>query len=272
MDSTITNTADFLNEEEDILPSITDDEITDTASIIELEQMFQPLEDEELDTATETPDSDFLSDEAIFPLPLVVYGNEAKLTMKQAQSAIQRGLAFDEIKTRLESAKNDERIKFVESMAKQNNMSSEEYMLYTKSNNVFAGLVKEYGSVEKIPPSVLENFKQLSQSQMQDTARYSQEKNIARLKEEYRDFIYKHPDAADISPQVIAMVKEGKPLETAYALHKSSVLEQQVQELKNIIKDMEHTHKTKTRQMSSSIENAGRDSYEEHLLQMFTPI
>ena len=162
----------------------------------------------------------------MFPHKVKVLGEEKEITMDEAIAAIQKGLAYDEMKAgykaKLAGAYGDKRIAFVDNLAKAAGMDADSYMAAMASQQEYKSLLDEYGGdINAVPAGVLKKFSEYSNGIMasakERAAKKSADEYMAAKSREYLEFRENHPEVGNIPAEVIKMVSDGESLEGAWA-------------------------------------------------------
>jgi hypothetical protein len=193
-----------------------------------------PSEQEE--TSQEQPPTEEQSN----PFLKVKYNKEEMdLDEDRARELAQMGLNYPKLQERLQALESDPRLAFIESLAKQHDMSPQEYMEAVKQQQEQARIqdLVEQGISEELAQEMLENRKFREQYENERKSKAEEERKNA----EFKDFFdhYRQVNGKDFNTQtdeipkaVWEMVESGVPLKFAYMSHENNNLRNQLTTLK----------------------------------------
>lgn len=194
---------------------------------------------EQVDTVeTEAPPQATEEAEPVNPFLKVKYNKEElDLDEERARELAQKGLNYDKVTERLQALESDPRLRFIEEIASQHNMTPQEYMQAVQQQREqerIEELVSQ-GISEEVAQELLETRKFRQQFESEKQAKAQEEQKNAEFTEFFdyfrqangRDFI---PSQDTIPESVLA--NENIPLKYAYMEHQNQVLQQQLQTLK----------------------------------------
>ncbi|MEG1050002.1 MAG: hypothetical protein RSE24_05610, partial [Oscillospiraceae bacterium] len=192
-----------------------------------------------------------------FPLPLNVYGQQVEITLGEAASAIQRGLAFDRVKGELAQAKNDDRLAVLSQLAQTTGKSEAQLLARLQCDCVFEQLEESYGSVDNAPPSEVERaFETITA-----TRKRGESGSIDRKRQEAREqlaqLLHSNPEVKQIPDCVIKKVQEGELLVNAYDRYRISQLEGELEKAELELKAQRHRQKASRAETPSLCGNTG---------------
>lgn len=204
-------------EEDAILP---DEEAAPQEEVTESEEDTKPSE-EEAEPVTE-------------PQRIKVkYNHEEKeLTLEEAATLAQKGLNYDKIQEKLNALQSDPRLSFVEELARENNMTTEQYLEAVKEHREQQRLNEliQQNIPEDLAREILENRKFREQLQTKEKAAQDQEKQQAQ----FNEFVQTFPDVKpeEVPKEVWDKFSQGVPLKYAYMEHAYKQMQTTVQILK----------------------------------------
>jgi hypothetical protein len=222
----------FSMDEDMILP---DDFQMDTPQSEEVTEPLDTVEPDFLPQETEPTEQ-----EPVNPFLKVKYNKEElDLDEERARELAQKGLNYDKVTERLQALETDPRLKFIEDLASQYDMTPQEYMQAVqqqKEQDRINQLV-EQGISEELAQEMLENRKFRDQFESEKRAKAEEEKKNADYSQFFdyfrqangRDFV---PNQDEIPESVWQSTQNGVPLKFAYMEHQNQVLQQQLQTLK----------------------------------------
>ena len=183
---------------------------------------------------------------------LTVYGESVKLPKSQAVGAAQKGMAFESMKQKLALAKNDVRLKALDSLAQISGKSVSHLLGDMTSQALTKQLEDKYGELALVPQEELEQV-----IQKIHTARVSAEEAADRWKlEEKRnqleEFLQHNPGCTDIPQQVIDRVKQGENLSFAYSQYSNQQLLQQIEQLQRELSVLKSGRAAKEKSMPAA--------------------
>ena len=207
-----------------------------------------PEETTEIESVEETPEVEVnestqeLTEQPTEQTPFlkVKYNKEEmELDEERARELAQKGLNYDKVTERLQALESDPRLNFIEELAKQYDMTPQEYMQAVRQQQEQARIQElvEKGISEEVAQEMLENRKFREQFEAEKRQKAEQEKENAQYNEffEYfkqangRDFV---PNQDTIPENVWEMAQNGVPLKFAYMAHENQQLRNQLTTLK----------------------------------------
>jgi hypothetical protein len=164
---------------------------------------------------------------------------EREIPIDEAIPLVQKGLNYDKVQERLQTLESDPRLSFVEQMANQFGMTTEEYIQAVQQQQEQERIneLVQQGISEELAQEMLENRKFRQQFEQEKKAKAEEE----RKNSEYNDFFQYFRDANgrdfvpnqdEIPPTVWEAANQGVPLKYAYMSHENNQLRQQLQTLK----------------------------------------
>ncbi|MEG0020207.1 MAG: hypothetical protein RR728_06645, partial [Oscillospiraceae bacterium] len=174
---------------------------------------------------------DFLGETEKFPLPLNVYGQQVEVTMGEAVGAIQRGLAFDRVKSELAAARGDERLLALSRLSSATGKTSAQLLTQLECECVFADLEGRYGSLDDAPPEeIADAVAKISATKEGSEGAIFREKERG-AKNQLREFLEENPGVTDSPESVLESTREGVTLGTAYSRYRIGALERELEEV-----------------------------------------
>ena len=224
-----------MNEFEDMI--LPDDFSMDTPQSEEVTEIEQETSEPVADTTHTEETSEPVESN---PFLRVKYNKEElELDEERARELAQKGLNYDKVQERLQQFESDPRLKFIEQLASQHNMTPDEYIQAVQQQQEQERIQQlvEQGISEEVAQEMLENRKFREQFENEKKAKAEEEKKNAQYNEFFdyfrqangRDFA---PDKDEIPPSVWEAANNGVPLKFAYMEHQNNVLQQQLQTLK----------------------------------------
>lgn len=136
------------------------------------------------------------------------YGEEQEMTVSQLVAAAQKGMDYDNVRTKLDAAQNDPARKLVESLAAQNGMDVQEYLMAAQQGmqSQQTQPLVEQGMSEELAREVLEERAHKASIQ---AALDAQEKQKADL-EPWMELRREYPQMTQIAPQVAKRIAQGE--------------------------------------------------------------
>jgi hypothetical protein len=157
---------------------------------------------------------------------------EMELGEDEAVPLIQKGMNYDKLQEQLNSLKSDPRLSFVEELARDNNMTVEQYLNAVKEQREQARLNELIQSniPEEYAREILENRKFREELKAREEATQQESKRNA----DFQDFLSSYPNikAEDIAPEVWQLNQQGVPLKYAYMQHENAKLQNELKVLK----------------------------------------
>jgi hypothetical protein len=202
---------------------------------------------EETSETPETPEIDAPSEqepteqaEQTSPFLKVKYNKEEmELDEATARELAQKGLNYDKTIERLQALENDPRLSFIENLAKQHNMSPQEYIeaVQQQQEQERINQLVEQGISEELAQEMLENRKFREQFESEKRTKAEETKKNAEFNEFFdyfrqangKDF---NTQSDEIPQSVWEANANGVPLKFAYMEHQNSQYKQQLQTLK----------------------------------------
>lgn len=180
---------------------------------------------------------------------LNIYGKTVTVPKKEAVAAAQRGLAFDEMKGRLATAKNDARIKMLENIAADSGQTVTQLLTQLNTDRAMEKLVQKYGDIYSVP--VQEMAGQVHQLELaaRDIEDAVSDWQVTEKLNQLQEFLNENPGCLEIPPQVIQQAKNGKNLALAYSQHKAQQLEKELTEVKKELNILKAHKKAKEKSM-----------------------
>lgn len=209
--------------ESDNLESTPTDEVTEETTELEVvEENTEPTEgQEQTETTEETPQ-----------MIKVKYNHEEReITLDEAKELAQKGMNYDKQLEKLQQLESDPRLKFVESLATQNDMTVDEYIDAVKvqrEQEEINQLIQQ-NIPEDIAKELLENRKFRESYKKEKETTEQQGKQEA----EFKDFLSSFPDveADKIPAEVWEKNSQGVPLKYAYMEHINNELQSKMKVL-----------------------------------------
>lgn len=157
---------------------------------------------------------------------------EMELGEDEAIPYIQKGMNYDKLQEQLNSLKSDPRLSFVEELARDNNMTVEQYLNAVKESREQQRLNELIQSniPEEYARELLESRKFREELQSRQKAQEAESKRNA----EFQDFLETFPNikAEEIPAEVWQLHQQGTPLKYAYMQHEHSKLQNEIKVLK----------------------------------------
>ena len=189
------------------------------------------------------------ADQPEMMLELNVYGNKMQVPVSRAVAAAQKGIAFEHIKAQLADAKNDVRLKTLETLAAQSGKTVSALVLDMHTDAVTNDLVARYGSIADVP------YDEVAKAVMsiENCRAQLQQGDVLAQKNSWRtqlaEFVENNPGCTDIPPDVIEAAKQGENISRAYSRLYDSRLTEELNEAKreiDILKSQQKSEKTST--------------------------
>ncbi|MEG0090888.1 MAG: hypothetical protein RSA20_03640 [Oscillospiraceae bacterium] len=196
----------------------------------------------------ESENHDFLGETEKFPLPLNVYGQQVEVTMGEAVGAIQRGLAFDRVKSELAAVRGDERLLALSRLSSATGKTSAQLLTQLECECVFADLEGRYGSLDDAPPEeIADAVAKISATKEGSEGAIFREKERG-AKNQLREFLEENPGVTDIPESVLESTREGVTLGTAYSRYRIGALERELEEVRGELVKERHRQRVKAQQ------------------------
>ena len=167
---------------------------------------------------------------------------EMELPYDDAIKNIQKGMNYDKVYEELNSLKNDETLKWIDSVAKEYGVSRQE--LKDKwANEIIENKANELAEAKEIPPEIAKEL--LKAQQERDTFKqqfqaFEQEKKQKEIIDnQIKEFREAYPDVKDddVPDEVITNAQnKGIPLKIAYEAYLASSLKERVKTLEEQLK------------------------------------
>ncbi|MEK3853442.1 hypothetical protein [Cytobacillus sp. FSL H8-0458] len=164
---------------------------------------------------------------------------EMDLDEDTARELAQKGLNYDKVQERLQALESDPRLSFVEELAKEQGMTTEQYLEAVqeyKEQEKLNELIQQ-NIPEELAKEILETRKMREEIQSEKQAKVEEQRKNAEF-QEFFDY-YKQaqgkdfdPNKDQIPPEVWQMNQNGVPLKYAFMEHHSNQLLSQIQVLK----------------------------------------
>jgi hypothetical protein len=198
---------------------------------------------EELDT-TETEQTEGLTEqqqEAERQAFLRVKYNKEEMELDEhtARELAQKGLNYDKTLERLQALESDPRLSFVEELAREQGMDTNEYLEAVRQHREQQRIdeLVQQGISEEVAQEMLENRKFREQFESEKKSKMEEEKKNAEFQEFFgffrnangRDFV---PGQDEIPQSVWEAHAQGVPLKFAFMEHQMNQLQSQLQVLK----------------------------------------
>lgn len=197
--------------------------------------------EQETDGLTESETSQETEPEAeTSPFLKVKYNKEElELDEARARELAQKGLNYDKVTERLQALESDPRLSLVDELAKENEMSVDEFLQAVRQNRDEQRLneLLQQNIPEEYAREMLENRKFREQMEQERKAKQQEEQQNA----EYKDFFdyYREANGKDFNPNqdeipqsVWEANAQGIPLKYAFMQHENNQLRQQLSTLK----------------------------------------
>ncbi|MFC0235497.1 hypothetical protein [Fictibacillus phosphorivorans] len=225
-------------EEEAILP---DDFQADQPQSEEVLQEQEPVS-EELDTL-EPDQTEELEQPQLTPEQLkfkVKYNHEEQeLGYEEAVPLIQKGMNYDKLQERIQQFESDPRLAFIEELAQENNMSTEEFINTVKESRQQRELDEliQQNIPEEYAKEMLESRKFREQQKAEQRAKEDEAKKNAEFVEFFDYFKQSQgkdfdPDNDQIPQEVWELNAQGVPMKYAYMEHHNKQLQSKLSSFK----------------------------------------
>ncbi|WP_394139556.1 hypothetical protein [Cytobacillus oceanisediminis] len=256
----------FAEDEDFILP---DDFQAET---VEPEAVSEESFEESLDSVEETEQTEELTEQQQEEqrqafLKVKYNKEEMELDEEAARELAQKGLNYDKVQERLQALESDPRLSFVEELAKEQGMTTEQYL----------DAVREYKEQEKLNELVQQNIPEELAKEILETRKMREEiqrekqskADEAKKSAEFNEFFefFKQTNGRDfdtkndqIPPEVWEANQKGVPLKYAYLEHHTKQLQSQ---LKTIKQNEENAKKAPVQGVTAhgSTETASEDDF-----------
>lgn len=206
---------------DDALPQAEEDTILpdDIAQEEPQEEVTEPVED--------TPETEEVTEPVQEPQKLQLkYNKEIReVTLEEAAELAQKGLNYDKIQERLNALQTDPRLSFVEELARDNNMTVDQYLDAVKQHREQQRLNEliQQNIPEEYAKEILENRKFREQLQSKEKEQQQQQKQQAEFSEFVEAFPGVKPE--DVPAEVWEAQAQGTPLKFAYMQHEYNQLQ-----------------------------------------------
>lgn len=196
-----------------------------------IEQQPEVVEDIPTEQPTQEPTEQ--PKEVDQPKIKVKYNHEEReLTLEEAALLAQKGMNYDKTIEKLKALETDPRLSFVEELARENNMTVDQYLEAVRQHKEQERLNQliQQNIPEDIAKEILENRKFREQLENEKKTKASEEKRQA----EFKEFIEMFSDvqADKIPSDVWEKNAQGVPLKYAYMEHQMNDLKTQIAALK----------------------------------------
>lgn len=164
---------------------------------------------------------------------------EREIPIDEAIPLVQKGLNYDKVQERLQALESDPRLSFIEDLARQYDMTPQDYMEAVRQQQEQQRIQElvEQGISEELAQEMLENKKFREQYEAEKKAKAEEEQEKA----DYADFFnyFKQANGREFQPEQDALpesvweaVNSGVPLKYAYMAHENNQLRTQLNTLK----------------------------------------
>lgn len=190
--------------------------------------------EEVVEDTTETTETTEEVQEVTEPRKLRVKYNhqEMELGEDEAIPLIQKGMNYEKVQEQLNSLKNDPRLSFVEELARDNNMTVDQYLQAVKESREQQRLNEliQNNIPEDLAREILENRKFREQLETEKKSKQVEEKRNS----EFSEFLETFPNAKaeDIPKEVWEANQNGVPLKFAYMQHEFNKVQNELKTLK----------------------------------------
>jgi len=215
-----------------------------------VEETTQP----QVETAQETT-------EATAPQTIKVKYNkkEMELPYDEAVTYVQKGMNYDKVNEELQSLKNDEALKFLDSVAFEYGVSRTEVAKKWK-DELTANKVSEYAEKNSIPEEIAKELLEAKQEREHFKQQYQsieqQKKAQELIDNQIKDFREAYPDVkdADIPDGVLENCKEnGIPLKIAYKAYLADTQIERIKALEEQLKVKSINEQNASSSMGSAV-------------------
>lgn len=193
---------------------------------------------------------------------------EMDLDEDTARELAQKGLNYDKVQERLQALESDPRLSFVEELAKEQGMTTEQYLQAVKEYKEQEQLNEliQKNIPEELAQEILETRKMREEIKSKEQAKVEEEKKSAEYKEFFDYYRQAHgkdfdPNSDQIPKEVWEMNEKGVPLKYAFMEHHANQLQSQI---KTIKQNEENAKKAPVQGVTShgSVETAAVDDFE----------
>jgi len=179
---------------------------------------------------------------------------EKEITVDEAREYAQKGMNYDKVMEKLQALESNPSLKFVETQAKKNNMTTDEYLdavAKEEVKNEIARIVEAEGVSETVAKKLYDATK-LEEKTIADTKTAKEkEKQDAYLS----DFVKKYPDVKEVPQEVWDRFAKGDiSLVDAYA---NTTMQSELQELKDKLAKYESKEETDTKNTENAEASTG---------------
>jgi hypothetical protein len=205
----------------------------------DLPQSEETSETPEIDAPSEQDPQDEQAEQTSPFLKVKYNKEEMELDEATARELAQKGLNYDKTIERLQALESDPRLKFIESLAKQHDMTPQEYIEAVNQQQEQQRIndLVEQGISEEIAQEMLENRKFREQFEAEKRTKAEEQKKNSEYNEFFdyfrqandRDFV---PNKDEIPQSVWDANEKGVPLKFAYMEHQNNQYKTQLQTLK----------------------------------------
>lgn len=203
------------------------------------EEVQEETVSEEVDT-NETEQTEEMTQEEKRAFLKVKYNKEeVELDEDRARELAQKGLNYDKVTEQLNALKSDPRLSFVENLAKENGMTTEQFIeafTQQKEQERLNELIQQ-NIPEELAKEILESRKDREsrkQKEQEELTKQNQQKDQIEFLDYFKQVNGRayDPDKDTIPTEVWDMVQKGTPLKFAYMQHNHNELQTQLKILK----------------------------------------
>lgn len=232
------------------------EETTETETEKKDETTEEVTETEQTSEEEETSEVEETQKEEPKKLKVKYLHEEKELTEEEAIPLIQKGLNHDRILEQLNTLKADPRLTYFETLAKEQNMTTEQYIQSINDNIKSQKIQAIADSKGWDYDSAKEFYEAKEKATVAETANIQQQKEQeqqkAKVEKENAEFLKVYPDVKvnDIPNEVWELVKEGLPLLSAYIKYENA-------QLQSKLKNLEQKQENKKKAIVRGVTNHG---------------
>lgn len=194
-------------------------------------------------------------------------GEDKELTLDELKTLAQKGMNYDHVLQERDSARNNPVLRYVERIAKEAGLTSEE--LIAKMEQAQKQAIIDENLQKGIPPEIAARLAELETNERVRLAEEEQRRMEEARKSDFAEVYQAYPDLNELPTEVLDTIMKGeKPINAyrAYALEKEIAEKQRLQAELEALKNNE---KNKEKALSSSQGDASAEITDDFLSGLF---
>lgn len=166
-------------------------------------------------------------------------GEERRITLQEAAVLAQKGLNYDKVAERAARLSEDPGLKVLDSYAKRNGMTREQYVSFLAEQE--KRLEREKMEEQGIPKAVAERLQELEEKNRRREEQEQEKASEEAEKALFRDFVREYPGVKEFPPEVVEKIRSGETPLNAYRAWENRELKMKLQAQQSNIANRQKT-------------------------------